>query len=87
MGEITVNYHGVVMTATKRISETFTLPDNGIKASELTKLIVSRYPNTGIDRVLEQSRWIVDGSSIDPLGSFVFEEGEDVDIIPRMVGG
>lgn len=85
MSELTIHYHAAVMTTTKSTSDKFSLPENGLKVSELTRAIVSRYP--GVDRVLTTSRWIVDGESIDPLSSFILEGGEDVHVIPRLTGG
>ncbi|KAF9649869.1 MoaD/ThiS [Thelephora ganbajun] len=87
MGEITVLYFATAMTATGCTSETFALPDDGLKLSDLTKLIVSRHPNTGIDRVLERSRWSVDAELIYRLDSFTLKGGEEVAIIPPVSGG
>ena len=87
MGEITVEYHSNAMAATKRISEKFIVPDGGLKASLLKKAILAQYPNTGLDSVMESCRWIVDGVSIDPSGSHVLKDGDDVMLIPRMTGG
>ena len=87
MGEITVYYHSSAMTATKRTSDRFLLPENGLKASSLARAIISRYSHSDIERVLENSRWIVDGQSVDPFGSFVLKGGEEVNVTPRLVGG
>jgi molybdopterin converting factor small subunit len=87
MGEITVNYYSSAMTATKRASDKFAIPDGGVKASLLKRAILTRYPNTGIDNVLESCRWLVDGQSIDPHGPYVLKDGDDVEVIPRLVGG
>ena len=87
MGEITVLYFAAVTTAVKRTSETFALPDDGLKLVDLTKLIVSRHPNSGIDRVLEGCRWSVDSNLVYQLDSFVLEGGEVVAVIPPVSGG
>jgi len=87
MGEITVLYFAGATTATKRTSETFTLPDDGLKLSDLAKLIVSRYPNSGIDRVLDGCRWSVDADLIYDLDSFLLKGGEVVAAIPHVSGG
>ena len=87
MGEITVLYFAAATTATGRTSETFALPDDGLKLSNLAKLIVSRHPNTGIDRVLEGSRWSVDAELVQVLDSFILRGGEEVAVIPPVSGG
>jgi len=87
MSKITVLYFAAAMTATRRTSESFALPDDGLKLSDLAKLIVSRHPNTGIDRVLEQSRWSVGTELVHDLGSLVLRGGEEVAIIPPVSGG
>ena len=87
MGQITVLYFAAATTATKRTSETFAVPDDGLKLSDLAELIVSRHPNTGIGAVLEQTRWIVDGQLIYRYDSFVLEDGEEVVTLPHVVGG
>lgn len=75
------------MTTTKRSSDKFVVPENGSKVSDITNAIISRHPHTDIGRVLGHSRWIVDGVSIAPDDSSVLKGGEDVSIVPRMVGG
>jgi len=87
MGEITVLYFAAATTTTGRTSETFALPDCGLKLSDLANLIVSRHPNTGIDRVLEGSRWSVDAELVHQLDSFVLKGGEKVGVIPPVSGG
>jgi molybdopterin converting factor small subunit len=87
MDEIAVLYFAAATTATGRTSETFTLPDDGFKLSDLAKLIVSRHPNTGIDRVLGGSRWSVDAELVQVLDSFVLRGGEEVAVIPPVSGG
>ena len=87
MSKITVFYYAAAMTAAKLTSETFVLPDDGLKLSDLAKLIVSRHPNTEIDRVLEGTRWSVDGEMIHHLDTSILEGGEEVTVIPRLTGG
>ena len=87
MGKITVLYFAAAITATKLTSETFALPGDRLELSDLAKLIVSRHPNTGIDRVLEGSRWSVDAQLMDPRDSFVLKGGEEVAVIPPVSGG
>ena len=87
MGEITVLYFAAATTTTGRTSETFALPDDGLTLPDLAKLIVSRHPKTGIDRVLEQSRWIVDKELIYLTDSFVLRGGEEVVVLPPVSGG
>ena len=87
MGKITVLYFAAATTALGLTSETFVLPDNGLKLSDFAKLITSRHPNTGIDRVLEQSRWSVDAELIDLPDSVVLRGGEEVAVIPPVSGG
>jgi molybdopterin converting factor small subunit len=87
MGEIAVLYFAAATTVTGRTSETFALPDDGLKLSDLAKLIVSRHPNTGIDRVLGGSRWSVDAELVQVLDSFILRGGEEVAVIPPVSGG
>ena len=62
---VTVNYYDTTMAITKVASETYTVPDGGLKVSNLAKLITSRHLNTGIDGVLERSRRSVDSWTAD----------------------
>jgi len=87
IGAITVLYFAAATTATKRTSETFALPDGGLKLSDLAKLIVSRHPNTGIDSVLEGAQWSVDTELIYDPDSFVLIGGEEVAVIPPVSPG
>lgn len=87
MAKITVLYYSAAMTATKLTTETFTLPDDGLKLSDLATLIASRHPNTGIDRVLAGTRWSVDGKMMYGRDSFVLKGGEEVTVIPQLTGG
>lgn len=87
MGDVTVLYFAAASTALSRTSETFAIPDNGLKLSDLAKLVVSRHPNTGIDRVLEQSQWSVDAELIDCPDSFILRGGEEAAVIPPVSGG
>jgi molybdopterin converting factor small subunit len=87
MGEISLEYLSSAMTTTKRTSDKFTVPDGGCTASDLKRTILDRYPDTIMDRVLENCRWIVDGRSIDPSSSYVLKDGDVVHIVPRLVGG
>ena len=87
MGKITVLYFAAATTALKLTSEPFVLPDDGLKLSDLAGLITRRHPNTGIDRVLEQSRWSVDAELIDLPDSVILRGGEEVAIIPPVSGG
>ena len=87
MAKITVLYFAAATTALGFTSETFVLPDGGLKLSDLAKLITSRHPKTGIGRVLEQSRWSVDAEMIDLPDSVVLRGGEEVAVIPPVSGG
>jgi molybdopterin converting factor small subunit len=88
MDKITVLYFSTAMAATKLTFETFTVSDDGLKLSDLARLVVSRHPNTGIDRVLEGARWSVDGEMVyADLDAFVLRGGEEVAVIPRVSGG
>jgi len=87
MGEITVRYFATAMTTTKLTSETFAVPGGGLKLSNLARLITSRHPNTGIESVLEDCRWSVDGEMIYDLNSFILGGGEEVAVVSRLRGG
>ena len=85
---VTVLYFAAATTALNRTSEEFTIPDEGLKLSDLAKLITSRHPLSGIDNVLKRSRWSVDAELIDLLpDSVVLRGGEEVAIIPPVSGG
>ena len=87
MAKITVLYFAAATTALGLTSETFVLPDGGLKLSDLANLITSRHPKSGIDRVLGQSRWSVDAELVDLTDSVVLRGGEEVAVIPPVSGG
>ena len=82
---VNVNYYDTTMTATKVASETYTVPNGGLKASDLAKLITSQHPNTAMGGVLERSRRSVDSQMV--YDSFTLKGGEDVLVIPRLYWG
>jgi molybdopterin converting factor small subunit len=87
MGKVTVLYFAAATTALGLTFETFVLPGDGLKLSDLANLITSRHPNTGIERVLEQSRWSVDAELVDLSNFVVLRGGEEVAVIPPVSGG
>lgn len=87
MGKITVLYFAAATTALGLTSETFVLPHDGLKLSDLAELITSRHPDTGIGPVLGQSRWSVDAELVDLPDSVVLRGGEEVAVIPPVSGG
>jgi molybdopterin converting factor small subunit len=74
MGEITVLYYSTAATLTGCSSETFAIPDDGLKLSDLANLIASRHPNPGIVRVLELTRWILGSEVIYHLDSVILRD-------------
>ena len=56
---ITVLYFAAALTATGLGSEHITLPSSSFKLSELSSLLVSRYPHSNLKHVLQTSRWAV----------------------------
>lgn len=83
MVQVTVLYFSPVSTSIKRTSDTFIIPDNGMKLSTLAKHVVARYPNSGI----EECRWSMDGDMVYKLDSFVLKGGEAVTLIPLLTEG
>jgi molybdopterin synthase sulfur carrier subunit len=89
---ITILYFAAVSTATGRTSETVTLPidsatDTSFRLSSLGALLVSRYPNTDLDEILQTSQWSVDAEMVDNPEEVVLRGGEEVAIICPVSGG
>jgi len=84
---ITVLYFAGASTATKKTTEQISIPDTGLTLPSLNDLLISRYPNTDLEKVLRSSQWSVDAEMVDEPNSVTFKGGEEVAVIPPVSGG
>ena len=87
--EITILYFAAASTATGLTSERIPLPPttDPFTLSSLPSLLVSRHPNTPLDKVLEGSQWSVDAEMVDDISKVVLKGGEEVAVICPVSGG
>lgn len=86
--EITVLYFAAASTATGLTSERVAIaPEGGLPLTSLPELLVSRHPNTGLDRILATSQWSVDEEMVDEPSEVVLKGGEEVAVICPVSGG
>lgn len=85
---ITVNvlYFAAASTATGLTEETVSLP-RGSSLLCLKDLLVSKYPDTNLNAVLETSEWSVDAEMVDNPTAVELKGGEEVAIICPVSGG
>ena len=84
---ITILYFAAASTATKRTEELITLPLGSFFLSSLPKLLVSRYPDTDLEEVLECSQWSVNAEMVDDPQALELKGDEEVAIICPVSGG
>jgi len=85
---ITVLYFAAASTATNLTEEKILLPGGRpLPLSSLSALLVSRHPNTTLEKVLEGSRWSVDAEMVDDLETIELKGGEEVAVICPVSGG
>lgn len=80
-------YFAAAHTATNTAEETISIPSTDFRLSSLKPLLLSRYPNTNLDKVLEISKWSVDAEMVDESDNVVLKGGEEVAVIPPVSGG
>ena len=87
--EITVLYFAAASTATGLTYERIPLPPTAdpFTLSSLPSLLVSRHPNTPLDKVLEGSQWSVDAEMVDDTSKVILKGGEEVAVICPVSGG
>lgn len=89
--KITLLYFAAASTATGLTQETIALPPTPtpFPLTSLSELLVARYPNIGLDKILEGSQWSIDAEMIDPeqLADVVLKGGEEVAVICPVSGG
>ncbi|KAF8623622.1 hypothetical protein AX17_007324 [Amanita inopinata Kibby_2008] len=84
---ITVLYFAAASTAAGVTSEEVPIPEQPFKLSSLGALLSSRHPNTGLDEVLQSSRWSVNEEMVDVEEVVELKGGEEVAIICPVSGG
>lgn len=85
---ITVLYFAAASTATGITEEEIILSDNGLKLSDLPKLLVSRHPDaTDLAAILFGSQWSVNCDMVDDPATVHLKGGEEVGIICPVSGG
>ncbi|KAG8213395.1 hypothetical protein J3R82DRAFT_11894 [Butyriboletus roseoflavus] len=91
---ITVLYFAAASTSTGFFEQTITLPTStseppNFPLASLAPLLISLHPNTGLDKVLEVSRWSVNAEMIpeSDVGSVFLHGGEEVAVICPVSGG
>jgi len=85
---ITVLYFAAALSETGVPQEEITIPsDNEFKLSDLQQLLISRYPNSKLDKVLETSRWSVDLEMVDEPNDVKLRGGEEIGVICPVSGG
>ncbi|KAF8199573.1 hypothetical protein BJ912DRAFT_844653 [Pholiota molesta] len=84
---ITVLYFAAASTAIGITSEKISLPQGGLKLSELPELLASRHPNTDLEQILETSQWSVDCEMAEDTETTILKGGEEVGVICPVSGG
>ena len=87
--QITLLYFAAASTATGRTMEKLSLPASPapFRLSALGTLLIDRYPDTNIGKVLQGSQWSVDAEMVDDPEEFVLKGGEEVAVICPVSGG
>lgn len=83
---ITVLYFAAASSATGVAQEDILIPDN-FKLSELSMLLVSRYAESDLEKVLNTSSWSVNLEMVDDPTQVVLEGGDEVGVICPVSGG
>lgn len=84
---ITVLYFAAASTAIGITSEKISLPQGGLKLSELPELLASRHSNTDLGPILETSQWSVDCEMTEDTETTILKGGEEVGVICPVSGG
>jgi len=84
---ITVLYFAAASTATGLPSEKISIPEEGLKLTELGRVLTSRHSKSDLGKVLNTSRWSVDLEMIYNPEVIVLKGGEEVAVICPVSGG
>ncbi|KAJ3572409.1 hypothetical protein NP233_g3104 [Leucocoprinus birnbaumii] len=84
---ITILYFAAASTAIGKTVEEIPLPSAGLALANLASLLTSRYPNTGLEKVLQTSQWSVNEEMVDDPTTVTLTGGEEVAVIPPVSGG
>lgn len=84
---ITVLYFAAASTATGLLSEKIPIPNEGLKLTELGRVLTARHSESDLGKVLNTSRWSVDLEMIDDPEAIVLRGGEEVAVICPVSGG
>ncbi|KAF8149853.1 hypothetical protein B0H34DRAFT_666560 [Crassisporium funariophilum] len=84
---INVLYFAAASTAVGKTFESFPIPQDGLKLSELGELLISRHANTDLRKVLSTSQWSVDLEMIDNPELVLLKGGEEIAVICPVSGG
>ena len=84
---ITILYFAAASTVTKRTEELVALPHGSFFLSSLPKLLVARYPDTDLEKVLECSQWSVNAEMVDDPQTIELKGGDEVAVICPVSGG
>lgn len=86
--EITVLYFAAASTATGMTVERIPLPrGEPLPLTSLSEVLVSRHPNTGLEKVLAASQWSVNEEMVDEPEKVLLQGGEEVAVICPVSGG
>ncbi|KAK7044245.1 hypothetical protein VNI00_007967 [Paramarasmius palmivorus] len=85
--EITLLYFAAASTATNRTEERIPLPRKDFPLNSLAGLLASRYPDTGLGKILESSQWSVDEEMVEDPHQVVLRGGEEVAVAEIDVKG
>ncbi|KAF9046932.1 thiamine pyrophosphokinase [Hymenopellis radicata] len=85
--EVHVLYFAGALTATGVSEELVPIPISGFLLDKLGDLLISRHPNSGLDKVLENSQWSVNEEMIDNPATFELTEGAEIAVICPVSGG
>lgn len=85
--DITVLYFAAASTATGIAEEQVQIPADGYLLSQLKDLLVARYPDTDMKKVLETSEWSVNAEMVEDPSVVTLKGGEEVAVICPVSGG
>ena len=81
-------YFAAASTATGMTVERIPLPQSEpLPLTSLSGVLVSRHPNTGLEKVLAASQWSVNEEMVDEPEKVLLQGGEEVAVICPVSGG
>ncbi|KAF4614214.1 hypothetical protein D9613_007759 [Agrocybe pediades] len=84
---VTVLYFAAASTATGLTSEKISIPDDGLKLSDLTEVLNQHHEGKGLKGIIETSQWSVDLEMVEDPDRVLLRGGEEVGIICPVSGG